>query len=93
MARDRGKLIVPHCWKTAIGIWASVHLSAVTPHCPYVEFLPPALSESALRRELVLNEPLLEDGGIPLPTAFGLGIELNPDALERYKAETGIRVG
>jgi L-alanine-DL-glutamate epimerase-like enolase superfamily enzyme len=93
MARDRGKLIVPHCWKTAIGIWASVHLAAVTPHCPYIEFLPPSLSESALRRELVLNEPALEDGGIPLPTAPGLGIELNPEALERYKAETHIRFG
>src|SRR6266568_1077777 len=93
MARDRGKLIVPHCWKTAIGIWASVHLSVVTPHCPYIEFLPAALSESALRRELVLNEPVLEDGGISLPTASGLGIELNPEALERYKAETGIGVG
>ena len=93
MARDRGKLIVPHCWKTAIGIWASVQLGAVTPHCPYIEFLPSALSESALRRELVLNEPVLEDGGISLPTASGLGIELNPEALERYKAETGIGVG
>ena len=84
---------MPHCWKTAIGIWASVHLGVVTPHCPYIEFLPPVLSESALRRELVLNEPVLENGGIPLPTTPGLGVELNFDALERYKAEAAIRVG
>ena len=93
MARDRGKLIVPHCWKTAIGIWASVHLGATAPHCPYIEFLPPSLSESALRRELVLNEPALEDGGIPLPSTPGLGVELNPAALERYKADAALRVG
>lgn len=90
MARDRGRLIVPHCWKTAIGIWASVHLAAVTPHCPLIEFLPAALSDSALRRELVLNEPLLEGGGIELPSKPGLGIELNTEALERYKADTEV---
>ena len=30
LAGDRGKLIVPHCWKTGIGIAASIHLSAAT---------------------------------------------------------------
>ena len=40
MAAERGRLIVPHCWKTGIGIAASAHLAAVTPHCPYIEFLP-----------------------------------------------------
>ena len=92
MARDRGRLIVPHCWKTAIGIWASVHLGAVTPHCPLIEFLPAPLSESALRRELVVNEPVLEDGCIPLPSKPGLDIELNPDALERYKVGAAVKV-
>ena len=40
MAAVRGRRIVPHCWKTGIGIAASAHLAAVTPHCPYIEFLP-----------------------------------------------------
>lgn len=92
MARDRGRLIVPHCWKTAIGIWASVHLAAATPHCPFIEFLPAPLSESAIRRELVLNEPVLEEGGIPLPSKPGLGIELNPDALERHKVAATVGI-
>lgn len=92
MARDRGRWIVPHCWKTGIGIWASVQLSAATPHCPYIEFLPAPLSESALRRELVLNEPILEEGGIALPSKPGLGIELNLEALERFKADTLLKV-
>lgn len=92
MARDRGRLIVPHCWKTAIGIWASVHLAAATPHCPFIEFLPAPLSESAIRRELVLNEPVLEEGGIPLPSKPGLGIELNPDALEKHKVAATVGI-
>ena len=84
LAGDRGKLIVPHCWKTGIGIAASVHLSAATAHCPYIEFLPAHLSESVLRRELTVDEMKLVDGKMPLPSRPGLGIELNPDALSKY---------
>jgi L-alanine-DL-glutamate epimerase-like enolase superfamily enzyme len=85
MAGDRGKLIVPHCWKTGIGIAASAHLAVATTHCPYIEFLPAHLSESALRRELTMDELRLVDGKIPLPKEPGLGIQLNPDALQKYR--------
>jgi L-rhamnonate dehydratase len=85
MAADRGRLIVPHCWKTGIGIAASAHLCAATAHCPYIEFLPAQLSESALRREVVADELRMEDGVIALPQKPGLGIELNRDAIERYR--------
>jgi len=88
MAADRGRLIVPHCWKTGIGIAASAHLSAAAAHCPYIEFLPAQLSESALRRELVIDELQMIDGRIPLPQRPGLGIELNPEALEKYGVQS-----
>jgi L-alanine-DL-glutamate epimerase-like enolase superfamily enzyme len=84
LARDRARLIVPHCWKTGIGIAASAHLSAATAHCPYIEFLPASLSESALRRDLVSDELCMSDGTIALPQKPGLGIELNTDAIEKY---------
>jgi L-alanine-DL-glutamate epimerase-like enolase superfamily enzyme len=87
LAAERGRLIVPHCWKTGIGIAASAHLSAATAHCPYIEFLPAQLSESALRRELVLDELQMTDGVIPVPQKPGLGIELNFDALEKFRAQ------
>jgi L-alanine-DL-glutamate epimerase-like enolase superfamily enzyme len=85
LAAERGRLIVPHCWKTGIGIAASAHLSAVTPHCPYIEFLPAPLAESALRRELVQDELTMVDGRIQLPQKPGLGIELNYDALRKFR--------
>ena len=84
MAADRDRLIVPHCWKTGIGIAASAHLAAVTPHCPYIEFLPSQLCDSALRKELVEDELKMTDGEIALPQKPGLGIELDFDALRRY---------
>ena len=87
MAAERGRRIVPHCWKTGIGIAASAHLAAVTPHCPYIEFLPARLCDSLLRKELVEDELQITGGVLPLPKKPGLGIELNPDALKRFKVD------
>lgn len=84
-ATIRKRLIVPHCWKSGIGIAASVHLAAACPKVPFVEFLPSELSESPIRRELVKDEFRLEGGTIPLPSEPGLGIELNEEAVQKYK--------
>jgi L-alanine-DL-glutamate epimerase-like enolase superfamily enzyme len=85
LAAERGRLIVPHGWKTGITIAATAHLAAVTPHMPFFEFVPQAVAESALRRELVVDELELVDGRLALPRKPGLGIELNRDALERFE--------
>ncbi|MCY4147195.1 MAG: mandelate racemase/muconate lactonizing enzyme family protein [Chloroflexi bacterium] len=86
LAEDHGRLIVPHCWKTGIGIAASAHLGFATACCPFIEYLPAHLSESALRDELVADELQMIDGEIPLPQKPGLGIEINREALEKYRA-------
>jgi L-alanine-DL-glutamate epimerase-like enolase superfamily enzyme len=84
MAQAEGVIVIPHLWKTGISIAAAVHLAAVTSNCPYIEYLPAELSESPLRRELLTIEPSMESGEIAVPTAPGLGIELNRDALARF---------
>lgn len=83
-ASTRDRLVVPHCWKTGIGIAASAHLAVVSSNCPYIEYLPAELSESLIRKELVANELRMQDGVIPLPTKPGLGIELNEKAVAKY---------
>ena len=85
MAAERDRLIVPHCWKTGIGISASLHMAAVTPHCPYIEFMPTELCDSLLRKELVHDEMRIENGRLALPTRPGLGIELNQSALDKFR--------
>jgi L-rhamnonate dehydratase len=84
LAAGRGRLVVPHCWKTGIGIAASAHLSTSAAHCPYIEFLPSELSEAPLRRELVADELQMTGGLVPLPEKPGLGIDLNEAALAKY---------
>lgn len=86
LAGDRGRLIVPHCWKTGIGVAASAHLAAAVAHCPFIEYLPPSLSESSLRKELADDGLKMVEGRIPLPDKPGLGIQLNMEALRRYRA-------
>jgi L-alanine-DL-glutamate epimerase-like enolase superfamily enzyme len=85
-ARDRGLPVVPHCWKSAIGIAASAHLAAVAPTCSYIEFLPKELSDSALRRDLCSAELPVVDGRIPLPQGPGLGIAVDDEMLRRFHA-------
>lgn len=84
LAGERGRLVVPHAWKTGISVAVAAHLAAVTPHMPYFEFLPDALCESALRRELADPNLSFSNGTLALPDRPGLGVELNRDALERF---------
>ena len=92
MAEERGLTVVPHLWKSGISIAAAAHLAATSLNCPFIEFLPDSLCESALRRELVSDELKMVDGRIPLPQLPGLGIEINREALERFRSEAQ-RVG
>jgi len=85
MAQDRGRLVVPHCWKTGISLAAAAHMAFAVPHCPFIEFLPADMCDSAIRRDLTVDELKFVDGRIPPPEKPGLGIELNTDALERYR--------
>lgn len=87
LAAERGRRIVPHLWKTEISIAAALHLAAATPHSDYIEFLPVELSESGLRRDLTDHRLQMVDGVLPLPSAPGLGVELDRDALAAYAAE------
>jgi L-alanine-DL-glutamate epimerase-like enolase superfamily enzyme len=90
-ARDRGRLVVPHAWNTGITAATAIHLSAVCDNCPFVEYLPPSMLGPGLRRDLLAVEPALVEGVIPLPESPGLGVELDPEAVERYRVQAGAR--
>jgi L-alanine-DL-glutamate epimerase-like enolase superfamily enzyme len=85
LAQLAGLTVVPHLWNTGISIAAAAHFAAVTEGCPYIEYLPADLCESALRRELLSQELTMVDGVIPVPQGPGLGVEIDRDALERFK--------
>jgi D-galactarolactone cycloisomerase len=83
----------PHVWGSAVGLAAAVHFVAALPAYPHTDNLPaPRLieydvGENPLRDEL-LTKPLRPvNGRLAVPEAPGLGIELDPDAIKRYRVD------
>lgn len=87
LAEQRHRIVVPHAWKSGLSIAAELHFAAATRSCEFVEYLPVPLTDSELRRELTKGDVEMRDGVLPLPTAPGLGIELNRDALAFFQVE------
>ena len=86
IARDRGLMVVPHGWKTMITVATLIHYSASLDNCPYIEYPDPdLLLAPILPRELAGPKPELVDGHFALPTAPGMGVELNKETVERYR--------
>lgn len=85
MAREKGLVIVPHCWKTGVSTAATAHFAAVTPHCKFIEYLPQDLCIETLRKELTTGGVVMEDGVMTgLDDAPGYGINLNWDAVRAF---------
>jgi L-alanine-DL-glutamate epimerase-like enolase superfamily enzyme len=84
MCEMTGVDVIPHGWKTGILAHAGLHFQAACPAAPLFEFISPLVYDSPLRRDLVSPEPQVIDGYMELPTAPGLGIDLNMDVVERY---------
>jgi L-alanine-DL-glutamate epimerase-like enolase superfamily enzyme len=81
MAADANILCVPHAFKTGVLVAASIHLIASMPHNPFLEF---SITESAIRKELLLKPFVQRDGYVDVPEIPGLGIEINPDVVKKY---------
>jgi len=81
MAADNNITLVPHAFKTGILVAASIHLIAALPNVPFLEF---SVTESAIRKELLVKPFVQKDGFIKVPTNPGLGIELNPDVIRKF---------
>jgi L-rhamnonate dehydratase len=81
MAADANILCVPHAFKTGVLVAATIHLIVSLPHVPFLEF---SVTESAIRKELLLNPFFQKDGYINVPDSPGFGIELNPDVIKKY---------
>ncbi|AZI58843.1 mandelate racemase/muconate lactonizing enzyme family protein [Nakamurella antarctica] len=80
-AEDRGIQMIPHGWNTAVGLAADLHLAAALPNTDLVEYI----SGSAYIDDLVTDPWKLDENGmLKIPTTPGLGITLDPEALEKY---------
>jgi L-alanine-DL-glutamate epimerase-like enolase superfamily enzyme len=83
LAQAHHLMVAPHAFAGAVLLAASLHFAAATPNALALEL---DRNPNGLRDEL-LKEPFQidADGAIPLPERPGLGIELDPAALARYR--------
>jgi D-galactarolactone cycloisomerase len=84
MADEHNVEFVPHGWNTAIGLAADLQLVSAFPRTRWVEYLTGA----PYIDDLVVDPWVLDgEGMLAIPDRPGLGIRLNPDAVERYSGQ------
>ena len=75
--------VAPHFYGGAVGAAATLHLFAALPRGLWVEW---DVNANPLRDDLVTDGWDVRDGSVRLPAGPGLGVELDPAALARYRA-------
>ena len=81
MAQEHGVQFIPHGWNTAVGLAADLPLASAFPGTDLVEYL----TGSPFIDEITLGGWHIDsDGMLAIPTAPGLGLELDPEALLKY---------
>jgi L-alanine-DL-glutamate epimerase-like enolase superfamily enzyme len=85
-AEERGLRVATHTWSDAVAIVANMHLIASLPNGITVEVDRTGIP---FIDELLLEPLAVREGEIALPTAPGLGIELNEDVVDAYTLPPG----
>ena len=87
MAQENGVRFIPHGWNTALGLAADLHLSSAFPDTDLVEYI----TGSPYLDELIVGGWHLDaDGMLAIPSGPGLGVELDPDAVEKFTGNRAI---
>lgn len=88
LALARNRWFTPHTWTNGIGLLANLHVASGVGGGPYIEFPYDPPGWTAERRDFMLAEPVRPgpDGVLRVPSAPGIGIVLDEDAVRRYAA-------
>ena len=93
LARLNHVRLSPHVWGGAVGLAAACHFVASIPDYPHnrnvVEptLIEYEIGENPLREEIVCEPFRLADGALALPERPGLGVELDPAGIRRYRID------
>ena len=80
LAADAGVRIAPHTWSDAVAVMANAHVVAASPNGIAVEV---DQTGNPFIEELLAVPLEIKDGMLLLPDRPGLGVELNPDTIQR----------
>ncbi len=85
MASAFGVRLIPHGWNTAMGLAADLQLASALPDTNLVEYISGSVYVDELKAG---GWQLNSSGELEIPSKAGLGIELDPEVLERI---TGVK--
>jgi len=83
LAWDRGIPVANHGFTTYINVAAALHWLNATPNALICEFV--AEEETNLREQITKQKFRAKDGYLTIPQEPGLGIDLDEDAVRRYR--------
>jgi len=92
LARAFETNLTPHCWGTGIAFAAALHFASTLDVLPGRMLAPEPLlemdrSENPLRDQLTVPRFEVRDGLVAVPTAPGLGVDVDIDVLRRFTAQ------
>jgi len=85
LAYDRGLRCVNHGFTTYINVAAALHFLNSIPNSFIAEFV--VQEGTNLRDEITRQRIVAKDGYLPIPEEPGLGMELDPKMVEKYRVE------
>jgi L-alanine-DL-glutamate epimerase-like enolase superfamily enzyme len=87
VAQLKHRFFTPHSWTNGIGLLANLHVAAGVGGGPFFEFPHDPPGWTPERRDFMLAEPIRidSDGCLAVPQQPGLGVELDEEAISRWK--------
>ena len=87
MAEDHGIQMIPHGWNTAVGLATDLQLSSAFHRTNFVEYCTGApYVDDLTTKPWVLDK----EGMLEIPSGPGIGIELDPEKIEKYSGVTNL---
>lgn len=81
LAAQAGIKVANHCFTTDINVAAALHLLASIPNTLILEY---GVEPGEIARSLARDPIVVKDGYVAIPEGPGLGVEPNPDVIDRY---------
>ncbi|WP_227379366.1 mandelate racemase/muconate lactonizing enzyme family protein [Haladaptatus halobius] len=92
MATTENVAVRPHVWNSAVGLAAAVQFAASVSDYPHTRHVPDPMMVEFDRSENPLRDRILKSsfdpngGSVDVPQDPGLGIEVDEDAVDRYRS-------
>ena len=85
MAMAHNINVIPHAWSSGIVIAASLQFIASVPNSNLLEY---CVWDTPIRKEMLLSDFIVKDGYVEVPQGPGLGIELDEEAIQKYRCDS-----